>query len=129
MMPRVHSSRATQLHPEPRKLDEFPALQDAFLSGSHPRKSDPELGRGTFIMEDWRKAWFTYGQCDRSITKSDYEQIKSVGGFIVDPFTGEAEYEVEDIDGAVPDDLVGVLYRNGEPGILLLGLLASVLLN
>ena len=80
-------------------------------------------------MEDCRKAWFTYGQCDRSITKSEYEQIKSVGGFIVDPFTGEAEYEVEDIDGAVPDDLVGVLYRNGEPGILLLGLLASVLLN
>ena len=129
MMPRVHSSRATQLHPEPRKLDEFPALQDAFLSGSHPRKSDPELGRGTFIMEDWRKAWFTYGQCDRSITKSEYEQIKSVDGFIVDPFTGEAEYEIEDIDGAVPDDLVGILYRNGEPGILLLGRLASVLHN
>ncbi len=80
-------------------------------------------------MEDWRKAWFTYGQCDRSITKSEYEQIKSVDGFIVDPFTGEAEYEIEDIDGAVPDDLVGILYRNGEPGILLLGRLASVLHN
>ncbi|EED89834.1 predicted protein, partial [Thalassiosira pseudonana CCMP1335] len=32
-----------------------------------------------------------------------------------DPLTGEADYEIDDIDGELPDDLVGVLYRNG-PG-------------
>lgn len=106
---------ATQLHPKPRELDEFPALRDAYLDGTHPQLSDRELGLGTFIFEDWRKAWYTYGQCDRSISNREYEVRKSENGFIVDPFTGEAEYEIEEIDGEVPDDLVGVLYRNG-PG-------------
>ena len=106
---------ATQIHPKPRALNEFPALHDAYLTGKHPQLSDHELGRGDFIFEDWRKAWYTYGQCDRSITKSEYEHIKSENGFIVDPLTGEAEYEIMDIDGEVPHDLVGVLYRNG-PG-------------
>lgn len=52
-------------------------------------------------MSDWRKAWFTYGG------ESD--------NAIVNPETGEAEYEITDIDGVLPDDLVGILYRNG-PG-------------
>jgi len=68
-----------------------------------------------FVVSDWRKAWHTYGQCDRSLTQAECERIKSEGELVVDPFTGEAEYEIEDIDGHLPDDLVGVLYRNG-PG-------------
>lgn len=66
-------------------------------------------------MSDWRKAWYTYGQCDRSLTPDEYAATKAGGGFVVDPLTGEADYEIEDIDGDLPDDLVGVLYRNG-PG-------------
>lgn len=107
--------RSTQLYPQPRNLNESPALLDAFLTGTHPDESQDELGQGVFVMSDWRKAWFTYGQCDKSITPEEYERIKSVDGFVVDPLTGEAEYEIEDIDGTLPDDLVGVLYRNG-PG-------------
>jgi hypothetical protein len=67
------------------------------------------MGRGEFIMDDWRRAWFTYGRCDRTETNSETADV-----FVVDPFTGEAEYEIEDIDGKIPDDLVGVLYRIGE---------------
>jgi len=104
---------STHLRPKSRNLKEVPALYDAFLTGTHPEQSKDELGRGAFVMSDWRKAWHTYGQCDRSITQAEYEKIKSEGGLVVDPFTGEAEYEVEDIDGDLPDDLVGVLYRNG----------------
>ena len=87
------------------------------MSNTHPKQSTDEQGRGEFIFSDWRKAWYTYGQCDRSITTEEYERTKREGGFIVDPFTGEAEYDVEDDDiyGKVPDDLVGVLYRTG-PG-------------
>jgi carotenoid cleavage dioxygenase-like enzyme len=33
---------------------------------------------------------------------------------VVNPFTGEANYEITEVDGTLPDDLVGVLYRNGE---------------
>ena len=52
------------------------------------------------------------------LSTEEYERTKREGGFIVDPFTGEGEYDIEDsdIDGkGVPDDLVGVLYRTG-PG-------------
>jgi len=104
---------STHLRPKSRNLKEVPALYDAFLTGTHPEQPKDELGRGAFVMSDWRKAWHTYGQCDRSITQAEYEKIKIEGGFVVDPFTGEAEYEVEDIDGDLPNDLVGVLYRNG----------------
>ncbi|KAL7535303.1 hypothetical protein ACHAXR_006402 [Thalassiosira sp. AJA248-18] len=106
---------STQIHPQPRSLKECLPLLDAFLSGTHPEESQEDLGRGTFIMNDWRKAWYTYGQCDRSITPEEYERIKREDGFVVDPLTGEADYEIEDIEGELPDDLVGVLYRNG-PG-------------
>ena len=88
------------------------------MSNTHPKQSTDEQGRVEFIFSDWRKAWCTYGQCDRSITTEEYERTKREGGFIVDPFTGEGEYDIEDsdIDGkGVPDDLVGVLYRTG-PG-------------
>mmetsp|Transcript_19151 Transcript_19151/g.41479 ORF Transcript_19151/g.41479 Transcript_19151/m.41479 type:complete len:1093 (+) Transcript_19151:196-3474(+) len=102
---------STQIHREPRNMNGFPTLQNAFLADRHPIESQEELGRGTFVASDWRQAWHTYGQCDRSITQAEYEK----GGFTVDPFTGEADYEIDDIDGELPNDLVGVLYRNG-PG-------------
>mmetsp|Transcript_37085 Transcript_37085/g.66802 ORF Transcript_37085/g.66802 Transcript_37085/m.66802 type:complete len:706 (+) Transcript_37085:100-2217(+) len=104
---------STHLLPQARNLNEVPTLLDAFLTGTHPEESQEELGKGVFVMSDWRKAWHTYGQCDRSITQDEYEMIKSKEGFVVDPFTGEADYEIDDIDGDLPDDLVGVLYRNG----------------
>lgn len=66
-------------------------------------------------MSDWRKAWHTYGSCDLSITPQECNKLKSEDGLVVDPFTGEAEYEIDDIEGELPDDLVGVLYRIG-PG-------------
>ena len=105
--------RATQLNPEPRKLDDFPALADAYQSGSHPRLSRDELGTGAFIMDDWRKAWYTYGRCDKTMTTSSGGEDPS-GGSVVDQSTGMAEYEIDDVDGTIPDDLVGVLYRIGE---------------
>ena len=81
------------------------------MSNTHPKQSTDEQGRGEYIFSDWQKECYTYGQCDRSITTEEYERTKREGGFIVDPFTGEAEYDIEDsdIDGKVPDDLVGVL--------------------
>ena len=106
---------STQIYPQPRSLEESPTLLNAFITNTHPQQTQEEQGNGEFIMSDWRRAWFTYGQCDRSITSEEYERIKNKDGFIVDPITGEAEYEVDEIDGEVPDDLVGVLYRIG-PG-------------
>jgi len=107
---------STQIYPQPRSLKESATLLNAFITNTHPQQTNEEQGNGEFIMSDWRKAWFTYGQCDRSVTSEEYESIKnSKDDFIVDPFTGEAEYEVDEIDGKVPDDLVGVLYRIG-PG-------------
>ena len=47
---------------------------------------------------DWRKAWFTYEDDG-----------------VIDPKTGFATYDIDEIDGEMPDDLVGTLYRNG-PG-------------
>ena len=78
-------------------------------------------------MSDWRKAWYTYGQCDASVTPENHdiianknmkEGVEDDGGggkFVVNPFTGEANYEITEVDGTLPEDLVGVLYRNGEP--------------
>jgi carotenoid cleavage dioxygenase-like enzyme len=80
-------------------------------------------------MRDWRKAWYTYGQCDTSITPeecNDYTSSLHASSsndkieegnekqMVVNPFTGEANYEITEVDGTLPDDLVGVLYRNGE---------------
>eukprot|EP00581_Thalassiosira_minuscula_P028474 CAMPEP_0183751752 /NCGR_PEP_ID=MMETSP0739-20130205/1930_1 /TAXON_ID=385413 /ORGANISM="Thalassiosira miniscula, Strain CCMP1093" /LENGTH=264 /DNA_ID=CAMNT_0025988021 /DNA_START=55 /DNA_END=845 /DNA_ORIENTATION=- len=104
---------STHLNPQPRNLNDIPALKEAFLGGIQPEESQEDLGRGVFVMSDWRKAWYTYGQCDHSMAEDDYERMKYEDGFIVDPLTGEAEYEIDDIDGVLPDDLVGVLYRNG----------------
>ena len=87
-----------------------PKLREALLSGNHPEESQDELGRGDFIFSDWRRAWYTYGSCD-TLSREEYES----GDFVVDPLTGEADYEIDQIDGELPADLVGVLYRNG-PG-------------
>ncbi len=78
-----------------------PELQIALETNTHPVEMQDDLGKGIFITRDWRKAWFTYGNNDNDA--------------IIDPITGAAEYEIDDIEGEVPNDLVGVLYRNG-PG-------------
>jgi len=85
-------------------LHKYPSLNEAYIKNEHPEEAQSDLGRGNFIMLDWRKAWYTYG----SSSKEDQASV-------VDPQTGEAEYEITDIDGILPNDLVGVLYRNG-PG-------------
>lgn len=90
------------MYPQPRPLNVAPTLQEAYVANEHPKESQTDLGYGQFIMSDWRKAWFTYGSSKSAET-------------VVNQETGEAEYEVTDIDGEVPNDLVGVLYRNG-PG-------------
>jgi len=77
-------------------------LQTALQTGTHPDKSNVEHGNAEFVTEDWRKAWYTY--------KSPAENPD-----LICEATGEAEYEITEIDGILPDDLVGVLYKNG-PG-------------
>ena len=77
-------------------------LRQALETGTHPDESKMEHGNAEFVTEDWRKAWYTY--------KSPPENPD-----LICESTGEAEYEITDIDGILPDDLVGVLYRNG-PG-------------
>lgn len=111
----AHIAPTQLLNPQPRDMTTFPKLHEAFLTDTHPIETQEELGRGTFLFSDWRQAWNTYGMCDRSLSVEEYERTKKEGGFIVDPLTGEADYEIDDIDGELPDDLVGVLYRNG-PG-------------
>lgn len=93
---------STLNRPGPFKLT--PKLKESVEKNIHPEESDGDLGRGTYITSDWRKAWHTY---ESPIDSPD----------LIDPKTGYAEYIIEsdDIEGEVPDDLVGVLYRNG-PG-------------
>lgn len=90
----------TQNKPNSSTLPEL--LLNAVQAKTHPVELQSELGNGVFITEDWRKAWYTYQSPpeDPDLICSD---------------TGEAAYEITDIDGVVPDDLVGILYRNG-PG-------------
>ena len=86
----------TLLNPQPRPLSR--KIQEAWERNIHPVETQEELGNGIFLTEDWRKAWFSY---------EDDEWI--------DPATGYANYEIDDIEGSLPADLVGTLYRNG-PG-------------
>ena len=87
------------MYPRPRPLT--PELRAAMETDTHPKESQDELGRGTFITSDWREAWSTY--------ESPPENTN-----LIDPDTGSAAYAMN-VEGDLPDDLVGVLYRNG-PG-------------
>jgi all-trans-8'-apo-beta-carotenal 15,15'-oxygenase len=89
----------TIVRPNPRPLTE--KLRRAMETNTHPEESQSELGRGVFCTSDWRRAWNTY-------------ESPSEVPDLIDPDTGLAEYPVE-VEGDLPDDLVGVLYRNG-PG-------------
>ena len=88
----------TLLNPQPRPLSR--KIQEAWERNIHPVETQEELGNGIFLTEDWRKAWFSYGDDDW-----------------IDAATGYANYEIDDIEGSLPADLVGTLYRNG-PGKL-----------
>ena len=90
----------TLLNQKPRALTV--ALEESLKTNTHPVETQDELGRGIFITKDWRKAYHTY--------QSPPDQPD-----LIDPETGYAKYIIDDIEGIVPDDLVGVLYRNG-PG-------------
>lgn len=89
-------------HPERSTLT--PELAEALEKGIHPAEDQSELGRGIFVTRDWRKAWYTYQ------SPPDHPNL-------IDPKTGFAEYTIDEsmIDGRIPEDLVGCLYRNG-PG-------------
>jgi hypothetical protein len=89
----------TIVRPNPRPLTL--ELRRAMETKTHPIESQSELGRGVFCTADWRRAWNTY--------ESPPETPD-----LIDPYTGLAEYPVE-VEGDLPYDLVGVLYRNG-PG-------------
>jgi hypothetical protein len=95
-------SRANTQQSKPASLP--PKLVEALKTGSHPIEEQSELGRGLFTSKDWRKAWYTY---ESPPHESD----------LINPKTGYAEYTIDEsmIDGKIPDDLVGCLYRNG-PG-------------
>jgi all-trans-8'-apo-beta-carotenal 15,15'-oxygenase len=84
----------TLFHSQPRSLTS--KLKDAWENNSHPDETQDELGNGVFLTEDWRRAWYTYAEDG-----------------VIDPETGYANYVIDEIDGKLPDDLVGTLYRNG----------------
>jgi hypothetical protein len=86
-------------YPEPRPLT--PALRKAVQENTHPEETQSELGRGLSILSDWRENWYTY--------ESPFDDPD-----LIDAETGYAEYKCE-VEGTVPHDLVGTLYRNG-PG-------------
>ena len=92
-----------------------PKLQEAWENQRHPMETQEEIGYGICLTEDWRKAWFTYGQDtdDDSTTTTTTTNVDTTN--IVDPITGYAKYVIDEIDGTRPADLVGTLYRNG-PG-------------
>mmetsp|Transcript_11221 Transcript_11221/g.24263 ORF Transcript_11221/g.24263 Transcript_11221/m.24263 type:complete len:718 (-) Transcript_11221:44-2197(-) len=81
-----------------------PHLAESVRSNKHPVESQSDLGRGQYLLEDWRRAWHTYE------TPADSDNPN-----LIDPYDGFAEYAIDEIDGTLPADLSGVLYRNG-PG-------------
>jgi len=92
---------SSPMYPQGRPLT--PALERAMETNAHPQESQDELGRGISITADWRDNWKTY------------ESPVDAPQLIRHESDGFACYELEDIEGQVPHDLVGVLYRNG-PG-------------
>lgn len=80
-----------------------PELLRAMETRTHPVENQEELGRGVFVLDDWRRAWSNYESPTDNPT-------------LIDPATGHADYIIEEIEGTVPSDLVGTLYRNG-PGL------------
>lgn len=90
-------------------------LKSALSTNTHPIEDENELGKGVFLNIDWRKAWYTYP----TTTSTKDETSTSAAGcdddITIDDNTGYTEYTIDNIDGVVPNDLVGVLYRNG-PG-------------
>jgi all-trans-8'-apo-beta-carotenal 15,15'-oxygenase len=87
--------------PSPTPLT--PELREAMETGTHPVERQEDLGRGVFVTADWRRAWSNYESPPDNPT-------------LIDPATGYAEYDIEEIEGEIPHDLVGTLYRNG-PGL------------
>lgn len=86
-------------YPEARVLPT--ELREAMAKNRHPEESQEDLGKGISILQDWRENWFTY---ESPLDHPD----------LIDPHTGFAEYECE-VEGDLPSDLIGTLYRNG-PG-------------
>jgi len=78
-----------------------PKLRKSMENNIHPEETQNELGRGLSILSDWRENWHTYD------SPLDYPDL-------IENETGYAKYECE-VEGKIPDDLVGILYRNG-PG-------------
>lgn len=89
----------TLFKPKPGPLPQH--LLYALETNTHPVEEQGDLGNGEFITRDWRRAWYTYQSPDDIPNLIDSR--------------GRADYMIDDIDGKVPDDLIGVLYRNG-PG-------------
>ena len=79
-----------------------PKMQQALESNVHPKESSDDVGRGLHVIDDWRRAYFSYGSL-----VDDPE--------LIDSYDGYANYQITDIEGTLPDDLEGTLYRNG-PG-------------
>lgn len=88
----------TALNPTSRPLTA--ELRHAVETGTHPDEPQDDLGRGMFVTDDWRRAWYTYASPSENPT-------------LIDEETGEAEYCIDEIEGELPHNLVGVFYRNG----------------
>lgn len=89
----------TFYNPTPGPLPQ--KLMEALETNTHPMEEQSDLGNGVFITRDWRRAWYTYQSPDDIPNLIDSN--------------GRADYIIDEIEGHVPDDLIGVLYRNG-PG-------------
>ncbi|KAL3935043.1 MAG: hypothetical protein SGBAC_009355 [Bacillariaceae sp.] len=90
---------SSTFHPQQRPLTSD--LIEAMEMNTHPKESQEELGQGLSIESDWRENWYTY-------------ESPADDPDLIDDATGYSEYECE-VEGNLPDELQGTLYRNG-PG-------------
>jgi len=104
---------SSPLYPNGRPLT--PALQKAMETNTHPLETQEELGRGISITADWRENWNTYEyeyEYEYEFAPENNDDTTTTAKVMA---SGYASYVLDQVEGTVPNDLVGVLYRNG-PG-------------
>ena len=94
-MPTIQAAPTLQF-PQPRPISS--KLHEAWENHRHPVETRDELGYGIFLTDDWRRAWFTYGQ-DTTTTTGDDSTIADESSSIIDPITGYANYIIDEIEG------------------------------
>ena len=90
----------TRLYPQGKELS--PEIRSAVANNEHPIEDQDVLGQGVVLTEDWRSAYYTY-------------ESPPDNPFLIDGIDGHTKYVIDEMEGTLPDDLEGTLYRNG-PG-------------